>query len=273
MRKFVFFDKKILSAVEISLSAVSSAALYGRGVFTTVAIYGKQLFLWEKHWKRLGENAEKIGLDFSGYRESEVKKSLFELIEKNQIADARARVTFFDESASRIWQFESGRKTKLLITMAAFRAPAENFRLTVSPFRINSASPLAGVKSCNYLENILALEEAEERGFDEAARLNERGEIASAGMANIFWFSDGNLFTSSLKTGCLAGTTREFVLENREVFEVEEKLEALEKAEAIFLTSAGLGIVRVSEFNQKKLAVNFTRDRNDFSSLIPRIRV
>src|SRR5688572_961019 len=165
MHRFVFSDKKILSASQTSLSAISSAAFYGRGVFTTIAIKNKVPFLWEKHWHRLNDNAGKIGVDLSEFSQAEVKNALAELIEKNKTENARARITFFDEGASRIWQFESNRKTSLLMTTADARKMPEVLRITVSPFLVNSTSPLAGVKSCNYLENLLSHEEANGRGF------------------------------------------------------------------------------------------------------------
>ena len=252
MQKFVFFDQKIFPDSDSKILAISSAAFYGKGVFTTLAIKEKKALLWEKHWRRLNDNAEKIGVDLSGFSEEFLIDALCDLIEKNEIENARARITFFDESASRNWQFESERKTSLLITTADLREVPKNLRLTVSPFLINSTSPLAGVKSCNYLENILALEDAKRRGFDEAVRLNERGEITSACLANIFWRKDKRLFTPSLATGCLAGTTREFVLENETGIETKAGLEVLKNADEIFLTSAGLGMCKVSEFNADK---------------------
>jgi branched-subunit amino acid aminotransferase/4-amino-4-deoxychorismate lyase len=130
--------------------------------------------------------------------------------------------------------------------------PAD-FRLTISPHHVNSASPLAGVKSCNYLEKQVALDEAKARGFDEAVQLNERGQIASVCMANIFWLKEERLYTPSLKTGCLAGTTREFVMENVECEETEDGPDSLAEAEAIFLTSAGLGIAAAAEFDGRLL--------------------
>ena len=133
------------------------------------------------------------------------------------------------------------------MTTGDLREVPDKLRLTVSPFLVNSTSPLAGIKSCNYLENILALEEAKKRGFDEAVRLNERGEIVAACLANIFWRKNEQLFTPSLATGCLAGTTREFVLENETGFETKAGLEVLKNADEIFLTSAGLGICKISE--------------------------
>jgi branched-subunit amino acid aminotransferase/4-amino-4-deoxychorismate lyase len=169
------------------------------------------------------------------------------------VKSGRARVTFFDESPTRVWHYEGVRKTSLLIVTGDSRAVSENYRLDLSPHLINSTSPLAGVKSCNYLEHLMAYSEAKGRGLDEAIRSNERGEAASACMANVFWQKGERLFTPSLKTGCLAGTMREFVLENIECEEVETGIDALRDADAVFLTSAGLGIVRVAEFDGREL--------------------
>ncbi len=219
IHKKIFFNSQILSAENTFVSAISSAALYGKGIFTTLAIYNSKPFLWEKHWERLAENAGKIGIDLTEFSEESVKTSLLEIISKNEITNARARITFFDESASGVWNFETNKKRSLLITTGDLRKISKDFRLTISPFLVNSTSPLVGVKSCNYLENILALDDAKVKGFDEAIRLNERGEVASACMANIFWIKDEKIFTSDLETGCLKGTTRSLIVEN---FPVEE---------------------------------------------------
>ena len=72
-------------------------------------------------------------------------------------------------------------------------------------------------------------------------------------MANVFWEADGRLFTPSLSTGCLPGTTREIVMENFGCEEVEAGIEAIETADRIFLTSAGLGVAPVAEFNGRRL--------------------
>jgi branched-subunit amino acid aminotransferase/4-amino-4-deoxychorismate lyase len=248
MHKFISFNQQIISANDAKISAISSASLYGKGVFTTIAIYGGKPFLWEKHWRRLYENSGKFGIKLID--EETCKTEILRLIEANKVINGRMRLTFFDESASKIWSFPTENKTSCLIITADFRE-VSNINLTVSPYQINSTSPLANIKSCNYLEQTFALEEAQNRGFDEAVRLNERGEIASATMANIFWLKDEKLFTPSLKTGCLAGTTRESILENYDCFEVEDDLESLENADDIFLTSSGIGIQKAT-FSEKK---------------------
>lgn len=252
MHTSVSFNLQTLPAETTFISAISSAALYGKGVFTSLAIYNAKPFLWEKHWRRLRENSAKLGIDLSGFDEETVKGALLQLILHNNFQTGRARLTFFDESPGKIWNFGSKAKTNLLITTADFWKPKDEFILTVAPFPINSRSPLAGVKSCNYLENLLALEEAQKRGFDEAIRLNEKDEIVSASTANIFWVKGGETFTPSLETGCLAGTTREFLLENFPVSEIYSKIHELSKADEIFLTSAGIGIRAASFGNETK---------------------
>lgn len=266
MHKFAVFNCQIVSAKNAFLDAVSPAAFYGKGIFTTIAIYDSQPFLWAKHWQRIVGNAEKIGIDLSEFPPAKVRESLFKVIAENKITDGRARLTFFDESSISIWQTERKSRTSLLINTTDFRAISENLRLTVSPHRVNSTSPLAGVKSCNYLENISALEAAAKRGFDEAIRLNERGEIVSACLANVFWLKDGEIFTPSLETRCLPGITREFVLENYSVKEVKADSSEMQSAEAIFLTSAGIGIVQVAEFQGKKLS----REIHELTKIIRR---
>ncbi|MGI8788273.1 MAG: aminotransferase class IV [Pyrinomonadaceae bacterium] len=250
MRDFIFFNRQILPAENACLSVISSAALYGRGIFTTVAIYNSKPFLWEKHWRRLTSNARKIKIDLSDFSERSVSESLFEIIEKNRLKRARARITFFDESVSEIWKIETNRQTSLLIQTAELRRVKNKFNLTVSPFRVNTASPLVGVKSCNYLENILALEDAKANRFDEAIRLNEKGEIVSACMANLFWKKRGAIFTPHLETGCVNGTTRKFILENFPVTEIKADFAELKKADEIFLTSAGIGIVKAGDLTE-----------------------
>lgn len=254
MHDFVSFNHQIISAENAFLPTISPAAFYGKGIFTTIAIYNSKPFLWQKHWQRLLENARKVNVDLSEFSERTVKKSLSEIIAANKITNARARLTFFDESSVSIWQIEQKKQTGFLINTADFREIPKRLRLTVSPFHTNSTSPLSGIKSCNYLENILALDEAQAKGFDEAVRQNERDEIVSACMSNIFWLKNGEIFTPSLNTGCLAGTTREFVLENYPVCEKQAKLNELDEAEQIFLTSAGIGIVQIVEFLGKKFS-------------------
>lgn len=239
MHKFVSFNQQLISADNANISAISSAAFYGKGIFTTILIHNGKPFLWKNHWQRLSDNAKTIGIALPD--KALLEAEIFRIIVANKILKGRLRISVFDESSSKIWTELSATKTSVLITTADLRSVTET-QLTISPYRTNSTSPLANIKSCNYLENLLALEEANKRGFNEAIRLNERNEITSVCMANIFWLKDSNLYTPSLKTGCLAGTIRGLIIENFKVFEVEQNYFDF-KADEIFITSSGIGII------------------------------
>ena len=255
MHEFVSFNNKMIRADKAGIPAVSSAALYGKGVFTTIAVHDGKPFLWEKHWERLQSDAARVGIHIWEYPAEMVLASLAGLIEKNSVQTGRARVSFFDERGGGAWPVDTTRETSLLIVTGDARPVPDSFKVTVSPYILNSRSPLAGVKSCSYLENLLALDEARGRGFDEAIRLNERGLIAAACMANIFWRTQGQLYTPSLASGCLAGTTRGFVIGKLGAIETDARLEVLERADAIILTSAGLGMIEAGEVDGRKFEV------------------
>ena len=190
-------------------------------------------------------NARTIGLDLSGHLEGSVCAELDRRLKKSGCVDGRARITFLDEAPSEKWPGGAPeRQIGLHINIGEHRSLPSPFRLTVSPYPVNSHSPIAGVKSCNYLENVLAIRDAKERGSHEAVRVNERGHITGGCMANVFWLKGNRLYTPALTTGCLPGTTREYVLENLECEEVEAEIGELSDAEAVFLTSAGLGVIR-----------------------------
>ncbi|MFN0280050.1 MAG: aminotransferase class IV [Pyrinomonadaceae bacterium] len=245
---------------------ITNSFLYGSGVFTTIAIYDGTPFLWNKHWRRLSHNASCVNVSIDEFSENFTKKCLSEALSENKIINGRVRITFFDETEGKIWSRENIKKTSLSIITGDLRQISDNFRLAVSPYQVNSLSPLAGIKSCNYLDKILALDDAKARGFDEAIQINERGEVASATMANVFWLKDDLLYTPSLRTGCLPGTTREFVMENLECREVETTMDELHSADAIFLTSAGLGVVQVAEFESRR----FERRAHPILELLPK---
>ena len=172
----------MVEATKARIAAVSSATLYGRGVFTTLSVYDSKPFLWSKHWQRLSAHAAKLNIDHAGCTEKSVGEAVTKLIAVNQVKDGRARVTMLARGGSGFWKTKllSARKTDLLImTGEPQKLPSTGTSLAVSPYRANTFSPLTGIKSLNYLEHVLSWEEAQSRDFDEAVVLNERGEIVS----------------------------------------------------------------------------------------------
>lgn len=264
MHPHVVHNNRLVTADKARVPFATSAVLYGRGVFTTLAIYSGQAFMWPQHWARLVAHADRIGVDRSEFDEASVSQALTKIIEANQVLDGRARVMLLARKADNVWQRSEApgaRKTDLWIITGEQRVRStEEFALTLSPFRVNTLSPLVGVKSINYLDHLMAWEEARARDFDEAVMMNERGEVVSATMANIFWISDGLIHTPALITGALDGTTRRCVIGLAEemsvpIIEGVYTQAQLGAADEIFLTSTGLEAVIVTMFDFRRYTV------------------
>lgn len=263
MHPVIYLNKTMVDATKARVAPVSSAMLYGRGVFTTVAIYGGEAFLWREHWRRLQDHAKRLDVECDGLTERGVGEALTKLISVNRVSEGRARVILLARSGRGIWKAKSpeGKKTDLvIITGEAQKVFQSGMTLAVSPYRCNTFSALAGIKSLNYLDHVLSWEEAQTREFDEAIMLNERGEIVSATMANIFWVKDGTAYTPTLSTGALAGVTRAAVIELASkhfipLIEGVHELSDLAEADEIFLTSAGLGVAIVTTFDFRRYSV------------------
>src|SRR5215203_1921359 len=263
MHPVIYLNKTMVEATKARVAPVSSAMLYGRGVFTTLAIYNAQPFLWTKHWQRLTAHAAKLDIDFTGCTEKNVGDALSRLIAVNQVQDGRARVIMLARSGRDIWRTKmpGTKKTDLLImTGDPQKIPQNGSSLAVSPYRVNTFSPLSGIKSLNYLDHVLSWEEAQSRDFDEAVVLNERGEIVSATTANLFWAKNGTLHTPTSSTGALAGITRECVIEiaNKHFIPLLEgvyEMTDLTDADEIFLTSSSLAIAPVTTFDFRRYSV------------------
>ena len=280
MHPVIYLNKTMVEATKARVAPVSSAMLYGRGVFTTLAIHNSEVFLWSKHWQRLTTHAKRLDVDYTGCTEKNVGDALRKLISVNQVKYGRARVIMLARSGRDFWKMKTPgtKKTDLLImTGEPQKISPDGLSLAVSPYRVNTFSPLTGIKSLNYLDHVLSWEEAQSRDFDEAVVLNERGEIVSATTANLFWAKDGSVHTPALSTGALAGVTRECVLEiaNKHFIPVLEgiyEMSDLTDADEIFLTSSSLGVAPVTTFDFRRYAIepgNLTsiirQDFQDFS--------
>ena len=263
MHPVIYLNRTMVEATKARIAPVSSAMLYGRGVFTTVAIYNGAPFLWPQHWQRLLDHAGRLAVDCSGCTEQGVGDALKKLISVNRVRNGRARVILLARSGRDFWKTKAtaDKKTDLLIlTGEAQTLPQAGISLAVSPYRVNTSSPLVGIKSLNYLEQVLSWEEAQAREFDEAVMLNERGEIVSATMSNIFWVKDGTVYTPTLSTGAPAGVTRAAVIDLAAkhfipLIEGVHELSDLADADEILLTSAGFGVAIVTTFDFRQYSI------------------
>jgi branched-chain amino acid aminotransferase len=255
MDRLIYYNDRIVETGRAAVPATNAGLLYGWGVFTTLRVCEGKVFAMGRHWERLARHAEQALIELPVDRDQLVR-ALGDLIAANRIHEGRARITVLKGDAGP-WG-GGDRQAELLIFTSSERPRAGlETAKTVSPYRMTSHGPLAGIKRTAMLENLLALEEARSRGFSEALMVNERGEVVGAAAANIFWAEGADLYTPSSGTGCIAGITRGFVIEiarrlRLSVIEGGFPLQRLSDAAEVFLTSTARGIISVSSFDLKR---------------------
>jgi branched-subunit amino acid aminotransferase/4-amino-4-deoxychorismate lyase len=131
-------------------------------------------------------------------------------------------------------------------------------RAVLANRRRNETSPLCGIKSLNYLENILARQEAMKAEVDEALVLNGNDDVVEATTANVFFVMEGKLYTAPVQDGALPGITRDVVLDlarkmGREVIQKSHPVEVCVHADEAFLTNSLIEIRPLVAINHKKI--------------------
>ena len=258
MSEIVYLNGSLIPSSEASISALDYGFLYGYGLFETMRAYEGQVFRLDNHLTRLARSAEVLGLPIGTL---DLKKAVMDTIQANQLGDARIRIAISIGEGGMVPDPSTCNRPTVLILAGHYQPYPEEvyqkgFRAIVSSIHRNSGSPLSRLKSANYLESLLARQEARAAGVNEALCLNEKGVLAEASMSNIFLVTNGILRTPGQESGILPGITRETILElapplGINTLECDIRLDELSHAEEAFLTNSLIEVMPLTEIEGK----------------------
>jgi branched-chain amino acid aminotransferase len=216
MTNTIFVAGRFYPAEEASVSVLDHGLLYGDGVFEGVRAYNGRVFKLERHVERLFDSAKGLRLQVPATR-AEVERTILEACERNSIVDGYIRVVVTRGVGDLGIDPRSCREPRLIViaqpSMVMYRAGARGVTMVTSSFRRPSPDMLSpSIKSLNYVNNVLARMEANDRGADEALMLDVNGFVAEATADNIFIVTEQGLLTPPTATN-LKGITRETVIE------------------------------------------------------------
>ena len=225
--------------------------LLGDGLFETMLAVDGTLPRLADHLDRMAAGCEALNLPF--VRDEAERTTRVATPARGRFA---VRLTLTAGSGGRGLDRPAAPVVRLFATAAPAAPVTAPATLVVAGTRRNEGSAASRLKTLSYLDNVLARAEARAAGADEALMLNNRGEIACAAAANLFWLDGGRLFTPRLDCGVLAGITRARIMALEPVEEVGVGLEALERAEAVLLTNSLIGVRAVSRLADRTFAAH-----------------
>lgn len=231
-----------MSSSDFHVSPFDLGLTVGLGVFETMAAYDGRIFAYGKHYARLVQSAEIIGIDVPD--RGLIEAAITEVVMANHLDNGRARVRL--TLTGGVNPLHGGGKAGAVIITAVETEIADGdrvARLAWVPHVLNERAATSGVKSISYVEQLLALRYARQMGADEALMVNTRACLAEGSMSNVFLVKQGVVRTPSLASGCLPGVTRQLVIAlcnelDVAVEQCELTREDVDGADEIFLTSS-----------------------------------
>ena len=222
------------------ISVFDNAFLYADGLFETFLAIGDQVVFLEEHLSRLYRGAKVMGLTPPVSRET-LARWMNRTIALHPAHIKKLRMTITSGESPR-WVGIQG-KPQVILSAAPHTLPSRPYRVHVSDLHVDNKSVFRRIKTLNYAINATALKRAYALGCDDALLLNTNNEVAEITSANIFRVSKGVVYTPPLSSGCLAGVTREVVIDcsrslGFKVIERPDRLRNLHAADELFLSSS-----------------------------------
>ncbi|MEU2430875.1 aminodeoxychorismate lyase [Streptomyces sp. NPDC007861] len=223
----------------------------GDGVFETVKATDGRPFALTRHIDRLARSARGLGLPDPDH--DEVRRACEAVLEANPMPLGRLRITYTG-GHSPLGSDRGDQGPTLVVAAAEARRRPDTTAVITVPWTRNERGALAGLKTTSYGENVVALARAHDQGASEALFANTVGQLCEGTGSNVFVVLDGQLYTPPLASGCLAGITRALTVDWTGALEADLPMDALDRAEEIFLTSTTRDVQAVHRVDGRELS-------------------
>jgi branched-chain amino acid aminotransferase len=230
----VWVNGRVLDPDDALVPALDHGMTVGDGVFETMRTVDGVPFALERHLARLHRSASGLGLCLP--ERELLEQAVRDVVDASGGGSCRVRLTITAGAGPLGSGRIDGDCTIVAATAALEPVPEVTDVITV-PWVRNERSPLVGLKTTSYADNVVALAKAHERGASEAILANTRDELCEGTGTNVFVVIGGRLLTPPLSSGCLGGITRDLVLECTDAIEETLPYDVLFRAEEIFVTS------------------------------------
>ncbi|PIC87023.1 4-amino-4-deoxychorismate lyase [Sporosarcina sp. P21c] len=257
-----WMNGKQVVAEELQISPFDHGFLYGLGFFETFRTYGGKVFLYESHMVRLRSALSDYRIEMS-YSDEEILSAIHTLYKENGNEDGYYRLNVsagVHDIGLAPTQYE---KPNVLIFQKALHLPPVHTEKDgvwlVTPR--NEPESVVRHKSHQYANNVKGRLELPSLKETEGLFITSDGYVAEGITSNVFWVKQGELYTPSLNTGILPGTTRAFVIEiaGELGLPVNEGLymrEDLEMSEEVFITNAIQELVPIRQVGEVMFSGN-----------------
>lgn len=266
--RWVWMNGSIVPWADATLHVSAHTLHYGSGVFEGIRCYrtvmGPALFRLSEHMRRLTDSAKSYDIEIP-YRSEELESGICELIRLNNFCDCYVRPLCYRGSRS---LHLNPRACPVEVAILAWPwdpfltsgGEEKGVRICISPWqKFDSQMMPSTAKACGqYINSILAVQDAERRGYDEALLLESDGSIAEGAGENLFLVRDGRLVTNDARHSILLGITRDAIIELANDLGIEVEITALRlpdllAADEAFFTGTAVEVAAIQEVEGRSI--------------------
>ena len=264
----IWYDGKMVNWRDATTHVLTHTLHYGMGVFEGVRAYktdkGTAIFRLKEHTDRLFRSAHILGMKMPFDKEtiSEAQKAA---VRENNLDSAYLRpMAFYGAEAMGI----SAKTLSTHVIVGAWswgaymgeEAITKGIRVKTSSFarhHVNITMCKAKANG-NYMNSILAHQEAAQDGYQEALLLDVDGFVAEGSGENIFIIRNGKLYTPDL-TSALEGITRDTIIHlakeefGLEVIEKRITRDEVYSADEAFFTGTAAEVTPIRELDNRAI--------------------
>ena len=264
--KYVWLDGKFVPLSKAKVPITTHAIHYGTSIFEGIRGYwsSKNLYIFRlnDHVKRLRNSGKFYNITFN-FSDRQIKNAVLNLCRKNKIKESCYIRPFYFVGQYGI-NLHVTKKAPTHVGMFSFPFGdlfnKNGITATISKWRKFSdlSTPIQAKMGGNYLNSVLATQDAKQKGFDEAILLDQSGNVSEAPGENIFLVKNNKLITPTLSASALDGITQKSIITlaknmNLKVKDRKVSKKELKFADEIFLSGTAAEITPVIKLDKKKI--------------------
>jgi len=256
----VLWNEKIVDESEVKIDLEDRGYQFGDGIYEVIRIYDGYMYMEKEHLDRLWVSAEKIRMPLPFTRE-ELSQRLHRLADEVGLENARVYFQVTRGTAKpRLHNFPNPKEVQpvLMADIQPASRPSAKQNIGIRAGFVEDKRWLhCDIKSISLLGNIMALDEAQQKGYDEAVLVRD-GNVTEASASNlwmvkddvIYTHPDGNLVLPGIAKIKIREISKALGIELREEVFTEKELLA---ADECFKTSSVAEIMPIIEIDDQKI--------------------
>lgn len=263
----IWLDGQWVEWREAKVHVLTHTLHYGLGVFEGIRAYhakqGTAVFRMQEHTDRLFRSAHIMNMKMP-FTKDDINQAQCDALVKNKLDSAYIRTMCFYGSEGMGLRADN---LKVHVMVAAWPWGAylgaesieKGIRIRTSSYTRNhhNSTMCKAKANGNYINSILALQEALSNGYDEALMLDHEGFAAEGSAENLFIVRDGKIYTPET-TSALEGITRDSIIKiaHQQGYQVIEKRITRDEiycADEAFFTGSAAEVTPIRELDNRAI--------------------